>query len=98
MMLNCYTTKNTLSGLFEGIYTFRTDKEASVNLCLHVTKIKKLPLEEHELTCIGSYDNETNAIYPTEPRIVEWDTRRLFEPQATPKAEAEVLNSINNIQ
>lgn len=79
MKLNCYVVRNRLSGLSEGVLTYRTNEEASVEAASFLHFVRKRPIDEHDLLLVGSFDNETNELIPCNPKAISWDCRRLPE-------------------
>lgn len=77
-----FVVRNTLSGLYDGIFLYPTEKLAAVELCRVFSQ--RAPLDESILFCLGSFDNEVGSIslFPS-PSVVSWDTRRLVETPAT---------------
>lgn len=82
MKLNMYSIYNVLSGLSDGIMTFRTDKLASVEIANMIVNVRHQNLDEFVLHNVGTYDNETEEINPTRPIVVDWDCRRFKEVNA----------------
>lgn len=77
-----YSIYNVLSGLSDGIMTFRTDKVASVEIANLIVNARHQNLDEFILHNVGTYDNETEEIIPIRPEVVEWDCRRFKEINA----------------
>lgn len=85
MKFNCYVVENSLSGAHRGIFTYRTDKEASRSL-FGITRqlMPDLDISECRLYCIGEYDDETGLISAySSKKIVSWN----------PKGSVEALSS-----
>lgn len=86
MKFNCYVVENSLSGAHRGIFTYRTDKEASRSL-FGITRqlMPDLDMSECRLFCIGEYDDETGLInpYPSK-KIVSWNPKGSVEALSTP--------------
>lgn len=94
MLMNCYVIRNRLSGLSEGILTYKTDDEASVEACEFLAKVRRRPIDEHDLLVVGTFDNETNELIPCNSHAIPWDKRRIGNNITAPLAEVE--KSINN--
>ena len=94
MKMNMYVTKNLLSGLSDGIFLYRTDKLASVEIAEMLVKGRRMVLEEFQLNRVGTFDNETNEVVPSASfDIIPWDCRRMVEP----KIDAPVKDVEENI-
>lgn len=97
MKLNCYCVRNVLSGLSDGIFTYKTDGLASVTLAPMISRTT--PLDEVQLMNIGTFDNETNELVPCSPVLVTWDSRRLVkESRADNVPVDKVENTIDELQ
>lgn len=94
MLMNCYVIRNRLSGLSEGILTYKTDDEAAVEACEFLVKVRRRSIDEHDLLIVGTFDNETNDLIPCNPHAIPWDKRRIGNNITAPLAEVE--KSINN--
>lgn len=92
MNLNKYVVKNTLSGLTDGIYLYKTDAFASKKISADFISLK-FDLSDYSLYCIGTYDTETMSETCTDPVLVPWNVRGLVESDATADPE-EVLKDI----
>lgn len=75
MDLSMYVVYNVLTGAYSGIYLFRNDAIASVELAL--VQSQKCPLDECELYRIGSFNDVSGEIVPASKIKLEFDTRRL---------------------
>ena len=75
MDLNMYVIYNVLTGAYSGIYLFRNDAIASVELAL--VQSQKCPLSECELYRVGSFNDVSCEISPSSKIKLEFDERRL---------------------
>lgn len=92
MTLNKYVVKNTLSGLTDGIYLYKTDAFASKKISGDFASLK-FDLSDYVLYCIGTYDSETMIETCSEPVLVPWNVRGLVESDATANPD-DVLKDI----
>lgn len=98
MKMNMYVTTNLLSGLSDGIFVYRTDKLASVEIAEMLVKGRRVSLDEFQLKRVGSFDNETCDVFPSaNPEIITWDCRRMVEPNIDAPA-AKVEERISEVQ
>lgn len=96
MKFNCYVVENSLSGAHRGIFTYRTDKEASRSL-FSITRqlMPDLDMSECRLYCIGEYDDESGLINAYScKKIVSWNPKGSVESRSEPvsveQAEADL--------
>lgn len=75
MILNVYAIKNELVGAYSGLYLFRSDAVAAVELAL--AQSTKTPLDECKLYRVGTFDDENCKIERFQPVELDFDTRRL---------------------
>lgn len=74
MKLLAFAVENLLSGLSDGIFTFKTSTLASVELAQSLSSQKR-NLNEYRLCQIGIFDNESCSIASTDRKVIAWDTR-----------------------
>lgn len=74
MKLLAFAVENLLSGLSDGVFTYKTSTLASVELAESLFKQKR-NLNEYRLCQIGEFDNESCSIISSVRKVIPWDTR-----------------------
>ena len=74
MVLKCFIVENLLSGLSDGVFTYKTSVLASVELASSLFAQKR-NLNEYRLIEVGEFDNELGTISGCEHKVIAWDTR-----------------------
>lgn len=82
MVLKCFVVENLLSGLSDGVFTYKTSVLASVELASSLSAQKR-NLNEYRLIEVGEFDNELGTISGNEHKIIAWDTRHCSQDVVT---------------
>lgn len=98
MTMNKYVIKNEVSGIYDGIFLFKTDAMASRKVSYDFVKIDMFNTQELSLLCIGTFDTETgDETILDVPRLVPFDNRYIAEHECSADVK-EVSKDINSIR
>lgn len=98
MKMNKYVIKNEVSGIYDGIFLFKTDAMASRKVTFDFLKIDMFDLRDLSLLCIGTFDTETgdDTIFD-EARLVPFDNRYIAEHECSADVK-DVSKDISSIR
>lgn len=98
MKMNKYVIKNEVSGIYDGIFLFKTDAMASRKVSFDLSKVDMFDMNDLRLYCTGTYDTETGdeTIFDVK-RLIPFDNRYLTEDECSASVD-EVTKEINSIR